>query len=189
MKEFQFDEEEPDVRVCDHPDCEDTGEFRAPKSRSDLRDYLWFCLAHVREYNRAWNYFQGMSQEEIEAYQHSSNTWHRPTWAMGVNGARSHGAANFDYLHDDLGLFQGATSRFNRVNGAKPAPPEASPPIRKALAVLDLTSMASAPEVKLRYKKMAKRFHPDLNGGCKSAEERLKVINAAYSFLASAGYA
>lgn len=189
MKEFQFDEVEPEVRVCDHPDCEDAGEFRAPRSRSDLRNYLWFCLAHVREYNRAWNYFQGMSKEEIEAYQHSSNTWHRPTWVMGVNGARGHGDFTFDNLQDDLGLFQGATSQINRANGAKPAPPEASPPIRKALAVLDLTSMASATEVKLRYKKMAKRFHPDLNGGCKSAEERLKVINAAYSFLASAGYA
>ncbi len=188
MKEFQFDEGEPAVRVCDHPDCEDLGEFRAPRSRSDLRNYLWFCLAHVREYNRAWNYFQGMSQAEIEAYQHSSNTWHRPTWAMGVNGSRDHGAGMFEHLQDDSGLFQGA-SQFNRTDGGKPAPPEASPPIRKALAVLDLPSMASATEVKLRYKTMAKRFHPDLNGGCKSAEERLKVINAAYSFLASAGYA
>ena len=188
MKDFEFDEGEPEVLICDHPDCEEEGEFRAPRSRSDLRNYLWFCLAHVREYNRAWNYFQGMSQEEIEAYQHSSNTWHRPTWAMGVNGARGHGAAGFEYLQDDLGLFQGA-SQFNRAHGARSAPPEASPPIRKALAVLDLTSMASTTDVKLRYKKMAKRFHPDLNGGCKSAEERLKVINAAYSFLASAGYA
>ncbi len=188
MKEFQFDEIEPEVRVCDHPECEDTGEFRAPKSRSDLRNYLWFCLAHVRKYNRAWNYFQGMSQDEIEAYQHSSNTWHRPTWAMGVNGARDHSGPTFANFQDDLGLFQGAT-QFRRAEGAKPAPPEASPPIRKALAVLDLTPMASATEVKLRYKKMAKRFHPDLNGGCKSAEERLKVINAAYSFLAAAGYA
>lgn len=188
MKDFQFDEGEPDVRTCDHPDCEGIGEFRAPRSRSDLRDYLWFCLAHVREYNRAWNYFQGMSQEEIEAYRHSSNTWHRPTWAMGVNGARDYSAATFEHLEDDLGLFRGA-SQFNRVDGARPAPPEASPPVRKALAVLDLTSMASTTDVKLSYKKMAKRFHPDLNGGCKSAEERLKVINAAYSFLASAGYA
>lgn len=186
MKDFQFDEAEPDVRLCDHPDCGGIGEFRAPRSRNDLRNYLWFCLAHVREYNRAWNYFQGMSQEEIEAYQHSSNTWHRPTWAMGVNGA--HGAFAFEHLQDDLGLFQGA-SQFSRVDGARPAPPEVRAPIRKALAELELTSMASATDVKLRYKEMAKRFHPDLNGGCKSAEERLKVINAAYSFLAAAGYA
>ncbi len=188
MKDFNFDDGEADVRLCEHPDCAETGEFRAPKSRSDLRNYLWFCLAHVREYNRAWNYFQGMSQEEIEAYQHSSNTWHRPTWVMGVNGARDHGDFRFEHLQDDLGLFQDAPQA-GRANGARTAPPEASAPIRKALALLDLTSMASASEVKLRYKEMAKRFHPDLNGGSKSAEERLKVINAAYSFLASAGYA
>lgn len=188
MREFEFDEEEPEVRVCDHRDCADTGEFRAPKSRSDLRNYLWFCLAHVREYNRAWNYFQGMSQGEIEAYQHSSNTWHRPTWVMGVNGARDPTDFTFDNLQDDLGLFPGA-SRTGGAERTKTAPPGASPPIRKALAVLELTAMASAPEVKLRYKEMAKRFHPDLNGGSKSAEERLKTINVAYSFLASAGYA
>ena len=47
MKDFEFDENEPDVRICDHPDCEEMGEFRAPRSRSDLRNYLWFCLAHV----------------------------------------------------------------------------------------------------------------------------------------------
>lgn len=187
MKDFQFDDGEADVRLCEHPDCGEMGEFRAPRSRSDLRNYLWFCLSHVREYNRAWNYFQGMSQNEIEAYQHSSNTWHRPTWTMGVNGAREHGDFTFEQLQDDLGLFEGATS--GRSNGARSAPPEVSPPVRRALAELELTAVASAPEVKLRYKEMAKRFHPDLNGGSKSDEERLKMINAAYSFLSGAGYA
>lgn len=188
MKNFRFEDEEPDIRLCNHSDCGETGEFRAPKSRDDLRNYLWFCLAHIREYNRAWNYFQGMSQEEIEAYQHSSNTWHRPTWVMGVNGTGDQRHFTFEHLQDDLGLFRNG-SESGAASGAKTAPPEASGPIRKALATLELTSMASASEVKLRYKELAKRFHPDLNGGCKSAEERLKIINAAYSFLSSAGYA
>ena len=95
MRDFQFDDEAPQVRLCEHSECDEIGEFRAPKSRSDIRCYLWFCLAHVREYNRAWNYFQGMSQDEIEAYQHSSNTWHRPTWVMGVNGTADPVSASF----------------------------------------------------------------------------------------------
>jgi len=33
-----------------------------------------------------------------------------------------------------------------------------------------------------------KRFHPDANGGDKTAEERLKRINQAYTFLLSCGY-
>lgn len=188
MKNFQFDDDAPKVRLCEHSECDEIGEFRAPKSRSDIRSYLWFCLAHVREYNRAWNYFQGMSQDEIEAYRHSSNTWHRPTWVMGVNGTSDPVAATFEKLQEDLGLFQGS-GHFSETKTKGPVRREVSAPVRKALAELELSSMASATEVKLRYKEMAKRFHPDLNGGSKSAEERLKDINLAYSFLAAAGFA
>ena len=186
MKDFRFDDEMDDVRLCDHPDCRDTGEFRAPKSRDDLRTYFWFCLLHVREYNRKWNYFQGMSQAEIEAYQHSSNTWHRPTWAIG--GSERKEPFRFGELQDELGLF--ATAQAQRAGGAAPpVEPEVRGPIRTALATLELTSMASASEVKLRYKELAKRFHPDLNGGDTADEDRLKDINAAYSYLNAAGYA
>ncbi len=189
MKDFRFDDEMGEVRLCDDPECQETGEFRAPKSRDDLRTYFWFCLRHVREYNRTWNYFQGMSQAEIEAYQHSSNTWHRPTWTIGGNGGpERHESFRFEHLQDDLGLF-GAAQTQRAGGAAAPAEPGIRGPIRKALATLELTSMASATEVKLRYKELAKRFHPDLNGGDTRDEERLKEINAAYSYLSAAGYA
>ena len=60
---------DPDAppRPCDAPGCEAQGEFRAPRSRSKLNDYLWFCLPHVREYNASWDYYKGMSPQEIEA--------------------------------------------------------------------------------------------------------------------------
>ena len=55
------------MRRCDVPGCTSAGEFRAPKGRNQLNEYFWFCLDHVREYNRAWNYYAGMSEDEIEA--------------------------------------------------------------------------------------------------------------------------
>jgi curved DNA-binding protein CbpA len=36
-------------------------------------------------------------------------------------------------------------------------------------------------DVKTRYKELAKRHHPDANGGDRAAEERLKSINLAYA--------
>ena len=59
-------------------------EHRAPKSRENLREYYWFCLEHVREYNKSWNYFEDMSEEQISTYRHNSATWHRPTWDLGT---------------------------------------------------------------------------------------------------------
>jgi hypothetical protein len=55
-------------RVCDWPDCACPGEYRAPRSRTHLREFFHFCLDHVRAYNRAWDFFAGMTQPEIEAY-------------------------------------------------------------------------------------------------------------------------
>jgi curved DNA-binding protein CbpA len=52
-----------------------------------------------------------------------------------------------------------------------------------ALAELALAPNATTAEIKKRYKTLAKQLHPDANGGDKSAEERLKVINLAYSTL------
>ena len=49
-------------RTCDSPGCEALGEYRAPKSRRDLKNYWWFCLEHVRAYNSTWDYYKGMSQ-------------------------------------------------------------------------------------------------------------------------------
>ena len=174
---------------CDHPGCSDSGDFRAPKSRADIETYFWFCLRHVREYNRAWNFFTGMSRDEIVAYQHSSNTWHRPTWAIGVNAAAGARVVyTINSARDDLGAFsQSAEPRrsgswqTNHIDGA-------DGPIRTAFAVLALRPGATGREIKRRYYELAMRHHPDRNGGSEDAEEQLKKINEAYTSLTTAGY-
>src|SRR5437868_5385867 len=54
-------------RRCDISGCDCVGEYRAPKSPRQLTDYFWFCLDHVRAYNASWDYYAGMSTDEIEA--------------------------------------------------------------------------------------------------------------------------
>ena len=174
------------LRLCDAPGCDAPGEYRAPRSRDDLNNYYWFCMDHVRDYNARWNFYAGMNQDEIERQIRSDTTWWRPTWPLGSRGGRRDRIrANQPYV--DLGIF-GAEDwdreriRSAHVNGSgwrpRPGSNEA-----EALAVLDLDPPVTREDVKARYKSLVKRHHPDANGGNRDAEERLKVINHAYSVL------
>ena len=76
----------PQAPVCQWPGCACEGTHRAPKGRMREREYWRFCLEHVREYNQSYNYFAGMSDDAVLAYQKDAVTGHRPTWKMGLNG-------------------------------------------------------------------------------------------------------
>jgi DnaJ-domain-containing protein 1 len=174
------------LRLCDAPGCEETGDFRAPRSRDHLDNYYWFCMEHVRAYNARWNFYAGMSQAEIEKQIRADTTWWRPTWPLGSRGGRRD-RIRPDQPEIDLGIFgdedwDRERIRSGHVNGSgwrpRPGSDEA-----EALAVLDLDAPVTRDEVKARYKTLVKRHHPDANGGNRDAEERLKVINRAYSVL------
>lgn len=71
------------LRGCAFPDCVAAGSYRAPRSRHELDQHIWLCLDHIREHNRAWDYFAGMSQAEIEAHVERDIIGWRPTWPLG----------------------------------------------------------------------------------------------------------
>ena len=52
-----------DNRKCSFENCPNDGEFKAPSSPKELKRYVWFCLKHIREYNKKWNYFSDMSAD------------------------------------------------------------------------------------------------------------------------------
>ncbi|MGI3775823.1 MAG: J domain-containing protein [Janthinobacterium lividum] len=170
---------DPDApgRLCDIPSCGNAGEYRAPKSRTDLTHYWWFCLAHVREYNAGWDFYKGMTPGQIEAQLRADTAWQRPTWPLGRLGG-----APFDEeaLRDPLANLAGERPR-RRAPPADATPAE----LREPLGTLGLEWPVSLDEVKTRYKELAKRHHPDANGGDRAAEERLKTINLAYAALRS----
>ena len=163
---------------CEAPDCPEPGDYRAPKDRTRLREYRWFCLAHVREYNASWDFYKGLPPDQIETALRDDTAWQRPTWPLGRLGG---GRIDPEILRDPFGLLKG------RLDQAPKRPDPARPPpeLRAALDLLELAWPTDSIALKTRYKELAKRYHPDANGGDRSAEERLKDINRAYSLLRS----
>src|SRR5262245_11248330 len=53
--------------------------------------------------------------------------------------------------------------------------------------ILGLSQGASEAQVKSAFRSLARRFHPDVNGGDQSAEQRFKEVNHAYGILADPG--
>ncbi len=159
---------------CDRPGCDQPGEFRAPKDRT-LRDYHWFCLDHVREFNAGWDFYKGMAANEIEAGIRHDTGWQRPTWPLGRLGR----TVDLDELSDPFGILRDAAPR----RPAAPKRQEAPPELRAALGVLELAWPLEPEALKARYKELAKRHHPDANKGDKRAEERFKDISRAYALL------
>jgi DnaJ-domain-containing protein 1 len=178
---FDFARAEPQVRACDHDGCAGEGLYRAPKSRRELREYHWFCLDHVREYNKAWNFCAGMSEAEIEAMVRRDTTWERDTKPL------SHWAAHEERLKAAARAFADGEAHKaseewqKREKKREPETPEAA-----ALRLLGLTPPVDYAAIRARYIELVKINHPDANGGDKESEERLKTINQALQTLKAA---
>ena len=170
---FEDDAAAPDLKRCEWPVCDDEGAYRAPLSRTQLRAFRWFCMDHVRLYNASWNYFTGLDPREIEDIRKRDTVWHRPTWPMGAGAGHQKRDRAFG-MHDSHGVFGADDCGAN-------APLDT--PRDRALALLGLDRMATAADIKARYKTLVKRHHPDANGGSKHSEEIFKTINAAYCYL------
>lgn len=166
-----------EVRLCQWPDCSAHGEFRAPRSRDELRTYRWFCLDHIRQYNARWNYYAGMTDAEVEADIRRDTVWQRPSWRWGTGPL----GVDKDHIEDSFGLFdETGADRSDQARAAMRRSPE-----EEALLVLDLRPPITLETVKARYKELVKRHHPDANGGCKTAEEKFKRISEAYQTVIS----
>jgi len=169
----------PSTTPCDHPGCDKTGDFRAPRGRDREGQYFCFCIDHVREYNATYDYFSGMSDAAVAKYQKEAIVGHRPTWNMGVNRAAGEPASADDLHPDSLGIFR-ARARQARAEEPRPRYSQAT---TRALAALNLDDAADAAVVKSRYKQLVKQLHPDANGGDRSNEDKLREIIRAYNFL------
>lgn len=155
---------------CDHPDCPEKGEYKAPKDKN-LKEYYWFCLKHVQEYNARWNYYAGMDEPEEE------NKKSR----MHFGGFRSKIKYQFGYdFIDELGI-EGAFQGSNQQNNIYYTSKDRQCALDLEIDLEDLT----LDSLKAQYKKLVKKYHPDVNAGDKSCEEKFKKISAAYKELSS----
>jgi hypothetical protein len=178
---------------CDWKGCANPGTHRAPKGRGTDGAYYQFCIDHVRQFNATYNYFDGMSKAEVEEFQKSAATGHRPTWKMGdataatgrraAETGRRYGRFSRDEALDAHKLFE--------EDAANAPPPEPRRQLRslerRALEKLHLAETVTKEEIKARFKELVKRHHPDANGGDRGSEEKLREIIQAYNYLKQAG--
>ena len=177
----------PGQRACDHAGCRLAASTRAPKSPDLLNDHYWFCQGHAAEYNRNWNFFSGLSEDQIRARQETEKmTGGRPTWSFqaGRGSREAAAAASKGFFRDAFGIFnagraQAASDKaaFDRKLGKLE---------RNALADLDLDATAESPTIRSRYTELLKRFHPDVNNGDRSAEHKLQRVIKAFRTLQKA---
>jgi hypothetical protein len=149
--------------------------------------FFHFCIDHVREYNQNYNYFAGMSDAALQAYQKDAMTGHRPTWTSGVNGS----AGTRESAIDSAAILRERIERLRRARAeaAQSQKKRIGKAALKALELLGLDESADKALVRQRFKELAKRLHPDLNDGDRSREDKLRAIIDAYNYLKSVGLA
>ncbi|MDE2437273.1 MAG: J domain-containing protein [Sphingomonadales bacterium] len=175
------------ARRCERAGCVEPGEFRAPGVRSSgfdgPGDYRWYCLDHVREFNAGYDWFDGMTSEEILRAQSPIHGWDRQTRAFsptaGIDSAPRW--ADFSDPLEAIGARARARRPAERADGRQVTPDE-----RRALELMELPLDADRRALRLRYSELVHALHPDRNGGDRSGEKRLQAVVEAYQLLRKA---
>ena len=178
-------------RPCAAPGCGAPGEFRAPSERRPSFDgpgeWRWLCLDHVREFNAGYDWFEGMTPDEILAAQSPIAGWETETRAFRAGAGPMPRWADFDDPLDAIG------ARASEIRGraqARQASREEfarfTPREREALSVMGLGPQTDRHELRKRYSALVRRYHPDRNGGNRSHEALLQRVVEAYQLLRKA---
>jgi hypothetical protein len=165
---------------CAVPGCDAAGEFKAPLQPANFDGpgaWRFLCLDHVREHNAKYNFFEGMSPDEISDAQSPLAGWERPSrkFAAGADPA-----PKWSDFVDPLDAISG---RFGRIRERNAQPPRFSKPERQALSVLGLGEDVDRHALRQTYSALVRRYHPDKNGGDRSHEARLTAVIEAYQLL------
>ena len=168
-------------KICDNIDCKNIGEYKAPKSRSKLNSYYFFCLKHVKEYNKSWDFYKGLSVDQIELSMRKDTVWDRPSWPLKGNPSKVMDQLN-DFLSNDYSLFE-KDKEIRDFLKNKMIDENLTTEESKSLNILDLKMPISIEKIKKNYKKLVKIFHPDVNANNEIAEQKFKEITEAYKIL------
>jgi len=156
--------------ICDWNNCFEIGEYKAPIEKDNTKNYRLLCLNHVKEFNKKWNYFAGMDDNQICEFLKSDMTWHKPTqsfsssdnffkilWNNALKNEfdKSRLKSQFNFNHNDI----------------------------KAFGILGVSVGLKWSKIQEKFKKLVKKLHPDMNAGNKKYEDKLKIITLAYTQL------
>ena len=165
------------IRLCDKEECENKGNYKAPKSRSNLNNYYFFCLKHVTEYNKSWDFYKGLTVNQIEQAMRKDTIWDRPSWPLKGKPSKIMDQIN-ELLNNDYNFFE-KDSHYGFYKN-KLIDETLTKEQNNALKLLDLKLPVNLDQIKKKYKKLVKIFHPDVNDNNKEAEQKFKEINEAY---------
>ena len=155
-------------KICDASNCNHEGIYPAPKSRDQLNEYYFFCLDHIRDFNKSWNYFEGLDEEQFEKEIRKATTWDRPSWKFGATQIN-------EKIKD---FFEKFEKKYHQKNLNKK-----ECDLLSSWRILGLSSKSNIYDVKKKYKLLAKKWHPDTNKDIvskKNANEQFVAITNAY---------
>ena len=162
--------------ISDWNNCSEEGSYKAPIEKDNSKKFRLLCLIHVKEFNKNWNYFQGMNDNQIYDFIKSDMTWHKPTQSFSSSD-------NFftilwnNALKDELNKYK-LNGKFDHISNFKFNHNDL-----KAFSILGLSVGLKWEKIQEKFKKLVKKFHPDMNSGNKKYEDKLKVITLAYTQL------
>ena len=158
-------------RKCYKKNCLNPGVFKAPKSRNEIKNYIWFCEDHIKTYNKEWNYCKDMTQNEIERHIQLDTIGWRPTWNFSTTNLKFKNFEKLFFNYFDFFKKKKNGAKINKNNSL----------FKNALKILNINNKNITFQlVENKYKKLAKKYHPDKNKGDKKYEEKLKKINQAF---------
>ena len=161
--------------ICDWKNCKEIGQYKAPIEKDNSRNFRYLCLEHIKIFNKSWNYFSDMDDEQVEYFIKSDLTWHKPTKSFSSS-------ENFfkvlwnNALEDKIFIFKNQS--FKDFKKSKLSEKD-----RHALEVLGLKYEEKWVDIQKKFKGLVKKYHPDKNHGSKKYEDILKKITLAYSQL------
>ena len=162
--------------ICEWENCKANGEYKAPIEKDNNKNYKWLCKEHIKLFNKSWDYFDGMSQKEIENFLKSDITWHKPTQKFGSNDNFFNILWN-NALSDKFNFFK-QEKKHVYLNRNKLTEKD-----KGAFKIMGLDFDSDWPKIQKKFKTLVKKFHPDRNAGSKEFEDKLKKITLAYSHL------
>ena len=163
--------------ICDWNNCDKVGEYKAPIEKDNSKDFRYLCLDHIREFNKNWNYFANMTDNQINEFIKSDMTWHKPTQNFS-------GQDNFFKILWNNTLKENLDEINNdNIKATKLRQLTFSDDDVKAFNILSINIGVEWTVIRNKFKKLVKRFHPDKNFGNKKFEEKLKIITLAYTQL------
>ena len=162
--------------ICDHKNCKKIGKYKAPIEKDNSKKFKWLCLDHIKKFNHSWDYFKGMSDQEVCKFLKSDMTWHKPTQSFSSPG-------NFFNILWKNTLNEGRDILGNEYEKKFSTKINFSDKDREAFKIIELEAGEKWDKIKNQFKKLVKKYHPDMNAGNKKFEERLKIITLAYTQL------